>query len=152
MRHFFSRFLFPKYDTPPSTGNTLPDGYYFVKADKADWILQFLFRFLLLVLHTFQIGFIAPKNRYRLRRNRNPPFFSFSSTPPIRIRAPIESRGPDRVPDHQPVDQKNTPPRTPLKGIYNSLQFVRFLIFATNRGDNFRGEQMRPVFVFTTGP
>jgi hypothetical protein len=28
-----------------SPANILPDGYYFVKADKTDWILQFLFRF-----------------------------------------------------------------------------------------------------------
>jgi hypothetical protein len=48
--------------------------------------------------------------------------------------------------------QKNTLFRTPLKGKYKTPQFDRFFIFATNRGDNFRGEQNGSIFVSTTGP
>jgi hypothetical protein len=33
----------------------------------------------------------------------------------------------------------------------NSSQFSRFLILATNRGDNFHGGQYNSIFVFTTG-
>jgi hypothetical protein len=44
MREFFSGIPFPNM-TPTFLRQHLPDGYYFVKADKTDWILQFLFRF-----------------------------------------------------------------------------------------------------------
>jgi hypothetical protein len=76
----------------------------------------------------------------------------FSCTPPIRILAHNGLRGPGRVPDNTKIDFKNTPSGTPLKGKNNAPQFDRFWVFATNRGDNFRGGQQGSIFVFTTGP